>query len=101
MTEKILAAVVIAVCVLLFARLLLSDRRRWRFDNAVRAGALRLKRTVDATSAAWRQRGVQRRSKKVADEVIRRARGGVSRDGNVYRPKSFTKKPPRDKDKLH
>jgi hypothetical protein len=32
----------------------------------------------------------------VADEAIRRARGEVEREGNVYKPKSF-KKPPRDK----
>ena len=35
-------------------------------------------------------------AQRVADEAIRRARGEVEREGNVYRPKSFDK-PPRDK----
>ena len=100
MVEKVFAALVLAVCVLLFARLLMGERRRWRFDATFRNAAQSLRRTASATRAAWRLRGARRSSKKAADEVIRRARDGVTRDGNVYRPKSF-KKPPRDKDKLH
>jgi hypothetical protein len=90
--EKIFAGIVLAVCAVLMLRLLLGERRRYRFDAAsrrlfvaVRVKALRL----------WHWRAAHRQAKRDAEAAIRRAREG-ERDGNVYKPKSF--KGPR---KLH
>lgn len=93
MIEKVLAGALLAVCVVLLARLLLGARRRRQFDAwagaSGRAVAYRARRL-------WHWRAERDEARRVADEAIRRARGEVERDGNVYRPKSF-KKPPRDK----
>ena len=101
MVEKILAAVVLGVCALLLVRLMLGERRRDRLDAALRSvarSAQRAARSVQSVQSAWRWGGVRRASKKAAIEAIRRARdgSGVTREGNVYKPKSF-RKPPRDK----
>ena len=96
MTEKLLAAVVLAVCALLFMRLLIGARRRQRLDAALRQAALAGRRAARSVRSAWHWRAARRASKLAADEAIRRAREGGSWEGNVYKPKSF-RKPPRDK----
>ena len=98
MIEKIFAAVVLAGCALLLVRLMLSERRRYRLDAALRSVARSAQRAARSVQSAWRWGGAQRASKKAAIEAIRRARdgAGVTREGNVYKPKSF-RKPPRDK----
>ena len=96
MIEQLLAAVVLAVCVLLFARLLIGARRRRRLDAALHSLAGTGRRALRSTRSAWRWRAAQRSSKQAADEAIRRAREGGTWEGNVYKPKSF-RKPPRDK----
>ena len=100
MIEKVFAAVVLAVCALLFVRLLISARQRYRLDMSLRAMGRKAQRMARATRqaavAAWHWPGARRASKKAAAEAIQRARGGVSREGNVYKPESF-RKPPRDK----
>jgi len=92
MVEMIFVGIVLAVCAVLMLRLLLGERRRYRFDAAlrrlwlaVRIKALRL----------WHWRAAHRQARRDAEEAIRRAREGEW-DGNVYKPKSF--KRPR---KLH
>ncbi len=92
MIEKLFAAFVLAVCVALFARLLVGARRRARLDAAVKRGT---RRGVQSARALWQRRSTRRAATQAADEAIRRAQGEW--DGNVYRPKSF-KRPPR---KLH
>lgn len=116
MIETVFAAIVLAVCAVLLMRLLIGERRRWRFDAA-------LWRAIRPAQRMWRsarrwdaKRRAGANAGKVAREVIRRARDGTrykprdaSRgdpdsptradgewDGNIYRPKSF-RKPPRDK----
>lgn len=89
----VLAGVVLASCVFLFVRLLVGARRRDRLDAWLRRVGRAL---AQRARAAWHWRAARREAQRVADEAIRRARGEVERDGNVYRPKSF-KKPPRDK----
>ena len=98
MVEKIFAAVVLAVCALLLVRLVIGERRRYRLDAALRSVARTAQRATRSVQSAWQWRGARRAAKKAAIETIRRARdgAGVTREGNVYKPKSF-RKPPRDK----
>jgi hypothetical protein len=100
MIGKVFAAIGLAVCVLLFVRLLISASQRYRLDMSLRAMGRKSQRMARATQqaavAAWHWPGARRASKKAAAEAIQRARGGVTREGNVYKPKSF-RKPPRDK----
>ena len=90
MIEQLLAAVVVAVCVVMLLRMAAGPRRTQRLDATLRRG-------VDACRALWRRaRGrapASRDAARQAEEAIRRARGrGAERDGNVYRPKSFRDK---------
>ena len=96
MIERLIAAVVLAVCALLFVRLAIGERHRQRLDAALRSVANAGRRALRSARAAWHWRTIRRTSKKAADEAIRRAREGGTWDGNVYKPKSF-RKPPRDK----
>lgn len=91
MFEKSLAVLVATVCLVLLVRLFMPERHRRRLDATARRGwqagrawALRV----------WRWRSSRRAAARMAEEAIHRARGGVERDGNVYRPKSFRE--PRD-----
>ncbi|HEX7383781.1 MAG TPA: hypothetical protein VF291_05675 [Burkholderiaceae bacterium] len=86
------AILAVVVCALLFARLLLGERRRRRVDET-------LIRTLTGTRrrlrSAWRWRRVRRAAAKEAAEAIRRARARRDEDeagewdGNVYKTKSF------------
>ena len=98
MVEKIFAAMVLGVCALLLVRLMLGERRRYRLDAALRSVASTAQRAARSAQSAWRWGSARRASKKAAIEAIRRARNSasVTREGNVYKPKSF-RKPPRDK----
>jgi hypothetical protein len=91
--EKVLAGIVVALCVGLFARLLVGERRRQRLDAWLQRSAAALARQA---RSLWHWRAARKEAQRVADEAIRRARGEVEREGNVYKPKSF-RKPPRDK----
>ena len=86
--EQIGAALVLAVCLGIWARMLLTPERRQR----LMAGPRQLWR-------GWKQR---RRARHEATQAIERARRKpqVEREGNVYRPKSFDS-PRGDDDKLH
>ena len=89
-SDRILAAIIVAMCAVLLVRLLIGARRRARFDAALR----RAWRAVRGVAVSARHR---REAARVADEAIARARQrGGEWDGNVYKPKSF-RKPPRDK----
>lgn len=93
MIEKVLAGVALAICAGMLLRMLIGARRRARLDAGLRRFWLGLRARVIAT---WRWRSARKEAERVAEDAIRRARDGVQRDGNVYRPKSF-KRPPRDK----
>ncbi|MEP7099454.1 MAG: hypothetical protein ABI781_03025 [Burkholderiales bacterium] len=96
MLERVPAAIVLAVCLVLLLRLVIGERRRYRFDAFFRRIGSRLRR---AGLSIWHWRDARREAqnaRKVADEVIKRARDRGEWDGNVYTPKSF-RKPPRDK----
>ena len=86
--ELLLAATVLAVCVLLLARLALGARRRRRVDDAVGGvwrGASRRVR------GAARRRGAQRDANRLAQEAIARAKRRAldEHDGNVVHPEAF------------
>lgn len=96
MTERVFAAIALAVCALLLVRLVIGERRRWYFDAFWKRLWSRVRR---AALAVWHWRDARReaaRAREAAAEVIRRARDRGEWDGNVYTPKSF-RKPPRDK----
>lgn len=82
MVEKLLAGIGLAVCVVLLLGMVIGPARQRRvialFD--------RLRH--------WRRHRVLARRE--AELAIERARRAVERDGNVYRPKSFSKRPPDD-----
>jgi hypothetical protein len=85
--EKIFAAGMVVVCVLLLARMLLRPRRRARVDASLRNGGelwgRRIRRFV-----AWP--AAELRARRETKEAIRRARRSASeRDGNVISPKAF------------
>jgi hypothetical protein len=84
--ETILAGVVLAACAVMLVRLMLGERRRWRFDATVLRAYEACKRRVRSI-ARWR--ATRRDAARAADEAIRRARKTTERDGNVYKPKSF------------
>ncbi|MCW7539622.1 hypothetical protein OOT46_17395 [Aquabacterium sp. A7-Y] len=85
MMEKLFAAVVLAVCLVMLGRMLIGERRRRRMDALL--GPL-------WQGAWWRLRALRRRgparrdAARAAEEAIARARRG-SWKGNVYTPKSF------------
>jgi DNA primase large subunit len=88
MIEKVFAGLVLAACAVMGVRLLLGDARRWRFDAFVRRSWRSARRTVVGPVRWWHYRRVSARA---AEDVIRRARNRVDRDGNVYTPKNFGK----------
>ena len=101
MIERVFAAIVIAVCAVLLVRLLIGERRRYRFDAAARRVWAALRRfglsLQRRALSLYHWRSSRRHAAQVAEETIRRARSADgSWDGNVYKPKSF-RKPPRDK----
>lgn len=93
MIEKSFAIAVLAICVVMMARLLLGVRLRMKVDafarrtwQGIRGGA----------NSLVHRRSSRKTAEQLAEEAIRRARGEGSWEGNVYKPKSF-KRPPRDK----
>jgi hypothetical protein len=99
--EKIFAALTLTVCAVLLMRMLIGERRRYRFDAAARRLWFTLRRfglwLQRGASSLWHWRSSRRQAAQAAEEAIRRARSADgSWDGNVYKPKSF-RKPPRDK----
>jgi len=86
MIEKIFAAAVLVVCLVLMVRLLVRARSRQRFDAALRHAAFSIRRRA---YLIYHWRSARRSAERLAEETIRRARESGSWEGNVYRPKSF------------
>lgn len=93
MVQQVLAAVVLVVCVIFMIRLLVGERRRYALDAWARRTAQAARR---AALRVYHWRSSRKTAERVTEEAIRRARGGGSWKGNVYKPKSF-KRPPHDK----
>ncbi len=96
MPEKIIAALMLAGCLVLLARVFIGERRRARFDAAIARFSARMGRRTDRLFTAP---AAQRRAKREAQAAIDRARNGEW-DGNVYRPKSFKNGKKKDR-KIH
>ena len=94
MPEKIFAIAVLAICVVMMARLLLGVRLRMKLDAFARRTWLGLR---GGASSIAKRRSSSKTAEQLAEEAIRRARGEGRWEGNVYKPKSFDKRPPRDK----
>jgi hypothetical protein len=111
--EKLLAALVLIVCLVMLGRMLLKPHQQQRFDALLRRWRDRIRAL---RPRAWFKRSARRDAARTAEEAIRKARGAARRDagdtgrrshggdpddispegewdGNVFRPKSF--KPPR------
>lgn len=86
MIEKLLAAGVLLVCVALLLRLALREPQRQRVDALASRAAFASRRLA---RRLWFWREHRQRATREAEEVIRRAKGRVERDGNVIRPDSF------------
>ncbi len=87
MWEQIGAALVLAICLGIWLHRALGPARRERWLAAPRR--------------LWRALRVRRSAEREAADAIARARGraqppGVTREGNVYRPKSFDRRKARD-----
>lgn len=93
MFEKLIAGITLAACLVLMVRLVLGARRRHKFDKVARQFGHASHRAAVAPYRRWRAR---KNAVKVAEDAIRRARGGEWQ-GNVYRPKSF-RRPPKKPD---
>jgi len=89
MAEAILAAIGLLLCLALLVRLALPPRQRQRMDSRARQGWNTLRRSARAVPAVWQHRRHRKQAASEAEAAIRRAREGISRDGNVIRPKSF------------
>lgn len=99
--DKLLAGLVLAICLVLAARMTMSAPRRARFDRWVQRRWRAVRQRGSGLGQRVRMlrqgRSTRAAAQREAAEAIRRAReGGVDRDGNVYRPKSF-----RRPDKMH
>lgn len=94
MIEKVSAGIVAAICVAFMLRLLVGEQRRARIDAQARVAWLRLKL---GWLQLYRWRSSRKSAERLAEEAIRRARDEGHWEGNVYKPKSFSKRPPRDK----
>ena len=85
--EKIFAAGMVVVCVLLLARMLLRPKRRARVDATLRNGSELWSRRA-RRFIAWP--AAELRARRATKEAIRRARRSASeREGNVITPKAF------------
>lgn len=101
--DKLLPAVVAAICLVALVRLFLSAALRRRFDSALqriwRRSAGAVQRTVRRVVQRVRHRPMSKKeAARLAQDAIERARRKQRRDagqadgqwdGNVYRPKSF------------
>ena len=100
MIDQVLAAIALAICAVMLLRLLIGERRRYRFDAAMRRAWYKVRNRWVAISRWFgsirRRRSAQREAEQVAQDAIRRASRRADWDGNVNTPKSF-RKPPRDK----
>jgi hypothetical protein len=107
--EKLLAALVLIVCLVMLGRMMLPARQQQRFDALLRDWRDRLRGLRHRRP--WQRRAARQDAARTAEEAIRKARRAASRrpngqgghdaekaepegewDGNVFRPKSF--KPP-------
>ena len=86
MIEKLLAGGVLLVCVALLLRLALREDHRQRVDAAASRAAFAGRRLAHRL---WFWRAHRQHAAREAEDVIRRARRSVEREGKVIRPDAF------------
>jgi hypothetical protein len=87
LVEKIFAAAIVLVCVLLLARMVLRPRRRARVDASLKKRAALWQRRIHV---AIRWPAAELRARRETKDAIRRARrSAIEREGNVITPKAF------------
>jgi hypothetical protein len=85
--EKIFAATMVVLCLLLLARMVLRPRRRARFDASLKKSGVAWQRRI-RRAVLWP--AAELRARRETKEAIRRARrSAIERDGNVITPKAF------------
>jgi predicted Holliday junction resolvase-like endonuclease len=87
LVEKIFAATIVVICVLLLLRMVLRPRRRARVDASLKKRAALWQRRVQR-AILWP--AAELRARRETKEAIRRARrSAIEREGNVISPKAF------------
>lgn len=87
--DKLLSIFVAAVCVVLLIRLALGEQRRAKFDQAYFRAWFKVQRQA-LYVWHWRSRRQSAaKAKQVADDVIKRVRHRVDKEGNVLTPEVF------------
>ncbi len=103
--DTLLAAIGLAACGVLLARMAIGQSRRARLDAALRRIGQAARACLRGRSLRRKDRDaeppgtVQHRAEREARDLIDRARRGrprVERDGNVYRPRPFNGGRPHD-----
>jgi hypothetical protein len=101
MIEAVFAALGLLVCVALLVRMCLPDRAQQRWDWFWRRQWLRVQGAGRWSKRQWMLLRAGPQARREAEKAIHRARGSkteVDREGNVIRPRQFTKsdskKPP-------
>jgi hypothetical protein len=98
-----LAAIVLLLCLVLLGRLLMKPQQRDLLDQRARRlgqDVLRKLRGLRGLGARRESRRQAAKAGQEARQAIERARSdtaGVDRQGNVYRPRSFERKPGADR----
>jgi hypothetical protein len=100
--DKILASLILSVCLLLALRMCLDAERQQRFDAFWR----RLWQSLQGTALRlWHWRSARRTAVQEAEAAIERARRAHRTeghwDGNVYTPKRFDKGTEKKRRNLH
>ncbi|MCV2357282.1 hypothetical protein LNV09_24315 [Paucibacter sp. B2R-40] len=97
--STVMAAAGLLTCIFLAIRMCLSPHLRQQLDARLRRAAWRLRDVGQGLGTYLRSRRFKKSAASQADAAIRRAKTAAKPegewDGNVYRPKSFSKDKPR------
>ena len=91
---RVLAGIVLAVCLALLLRMVIGARLRGRIDAVVLRTWHKLRRRRQPLPTRPERRADPKEAARMAQEAIRRASRRGSWEGNVYKPDAF--RPPAD-----
>lgn len=87
--DKLIPVFVAVVCVLLLIRLALGDKRRAKVDRAVLRAWYVVRRRAEFLWTWRRRRQSAAQARKMTQDVLRRVRHRVEKEGNVLTPEAF------------
>lgn len=87
--DKLFPVFVAVVCVLLLIRLVIGEKRRVRLDRVVHKTWSNLRVRAQWLWTWRRRRQSAAQARKMTQDVIRRVRHRVEKDGNVLTPEAF------------